>query len=196
MTGDELDVLLQDRLNLSRSDVIAALKLLPAYRTSTRSITAEETCLLDAAGLPDDPGSYAQLSIETIANMAGLVKSAYTVDEVASGLSVDAAQIEQRRQARSLWAIDDNGSWRYPKMQFDVVESSGRSRLNVVRSLDQVLRALPTDVHPLAVAGFLLTPQSELAINGRPSAVRDWLGSGAAVGPVLHLVDLREWVWS
>lgn len=30
MTADELDGLLQDRLDLSRSDVIAALKLLPA----------------------------------------------------------------------------------------------------------------------------------------------------------------------
>jgi hypothetical protein len=193
MTGDELDVLLQDRLNLSRAEVIAALKMLPGYRTRTGSITAEEARLLDAAGLADDPASYSQVSIEAIANMAWLVKTAYTADEVASGLNVNTARIEQRRRARSLWAVDDNGSWTYPAMQFDVIDTGGRNALKVVRHLDRILRALPTDVHPLAIAAFLLTPQQELAINDQPCAVRDWLSSGGAVGAVLHLIDVGEW---
>jgi hypothetical protein len=67
-------------------------------------------------------------------------------------------------------------------MQFDVIDVGGRSALKVVRQLDRVLRALPTDVHPLAIAGFLLRPQQELAVNDRPCAVRDWLSSGGEWG--------------
>ena len=36
-------------------------------------------------------------------------------------------------------------------------------------------------LHPTAVAGFLLTPQSELRINGQPQAVKDWLLHGESV---------------
>jgi hypothetical protein len=193
MTDDELDVLLQTRLNLTRAEVIAALKMLPVYRTRTGSMTAEEARLLDAAGLANDPASSSRVSIEAIATMAWLVKTAYRADEVARGLGISRARVGQRRRARSLWAVNDNGSWTYPAMQFDVIDAGGPSALKVVRQLGRVLRALPTDVHPLAIAGFLLTPQQELAINDRPYAVRDWLSSGGALGPVLHLIDLSEW---
>ena len=193
ITDNELDALLHDRLDLSRAEVVAALKMLPVYRTRAGSITAEEARLLDAAGLVDDPASYSQVSVEAIATMAWLLKTAYAADEVASGLRVNTARIEQRRQARSLWAVDNNGSWAYPAMQFDVIDNGGRRDLKVVRRLDRVLRALPADVHPLAIAGFLLRPQQELAIKGRPCTVRDWLSSGGAVGAALHLIDVGEW---
>jgi hypothetical protein len=193
MSDDELDALLQNRLNLSRADVIAALRMLPAYRTRTDSIAAEEARLLDAAGFADEPASYSQVSIEAIATMAWLVKTAYTADEVARGLGVNTARIEQRRHARSLWAVNDDGSWAYPAMQFDVIDIAGRSALKAVPYLDQVLRALPTDLHPLAITGFLSTPRQELLIDDRPCAVRDWLSSGGAVGAALHLIDVGEW---
>jgi hypothetical protein len=70
MTDDELDEFLQDRLNLSRAEAIAALKMLPAYRTRTGSITAEEARFLDAAGLADDPASYSQVCMDAIATHA------------------------------------------------------------------------------------------------------------------------------
>ncbi|GAB4998614.1 hypothetical protein MAHJHV65_45140 [Mycobacterium avium subsp. hominissuis] len=192
MSGDELDVLLHDRLDLSRADLVTALKMLPTYRTRTGSMTKEEAQLLDTAGMTDNPASHSRVSIEAVATLAWLVKTAYTADEVASGLHINTARIEQRRRARSLWAADHNGSWAYPAMQFDVIDISGRSRLKVVRHLGRVLRALPPDVHPLALAGFLLTPQQELVINDRPCTVRDWLSSGGALGPVLRLIDLGE----
>lgn len=196
MAADELDVLLQGRLGVSRADVIAALKILPARQTSAGSIGAEEARLLDAAGFVEDPESSARVAVSVIADMAWLVKTSYAACEVASKLGVNESRIEQWRRARSLWAIDDNGSWIYPAVQFDVVDNSGRDALTVVGGLDEVLRALPTDLHPLAIAGFLLTPKQELAIDGRARAVRDWLNNGGAVGPVLQLIDLTEWVRS
>jgi hypothetical protein len=193
MTADELDVPLRDRLDLSRADVIAALKLLPARPARTGPITADEARLLDAARFLEDPESYAQVSIDAIATMARIIKTAYAASEVAFELGVNEAQIEQRRRTRSLWAVDDDGSWVYPAVQFDVVDIDGRSALKVVRGLDQVLRALPNDVHPLAIAGFLSAPQQELVVDGRRRAIRDWLSTGGAIDPVLQIIDIGEW---
>lgn len=193
MSADELDQLLQDRFNLSRADLITALKTLPAHRPWAASLTAEEARLFDAAGFVEDPDAYTEIAVDAIAHMARLISTAYTSSEVASGLGVNESRIRQRRLARTLWAIDDNGAWVYPVVQFDVVKVEGRDVLKQVRGLDQVLPALPTDLHPTAVAGFLLTPQQELAIDGQPRAVRDWLSSGGAVEPVLRLVEMGEW---
>ena len=193
MTADELDELLQDRFNLSRADLITALKTLPAHRPGAASLTAEEARLFDDAGFVEDPDAYTEIAVDVLAHMARLISTAYTSSEVASGLRVNESRIRQRRLARTLWAIDDNGSWVYPVVQFDLVDVDGRSVLKPVRGLDQVLPALPTDLHPTAVAGFLLTPQQELAIDGQPRTVRDWLNSGGAVEPVLRLIEIGEW---
>jgi len=194
MTADELDELLQDRFNLTRADVVSALKMLPAHRPWAASLTAEEARLLDEAGFVEDLDAYAEIAVDVIAHMARLISTAYTSSAVASGLGVNESRIRQRRLARTLWAIDDNGSWVYPVVQFDLMDVDGRrSALKTVRGLDQVLPALPTDLHPTAVAGFLLTPQHELAIDGEPRTVRDWLNSGGAVEPVLRLIEMGEW---
>jgi hypothetical protein len=58
MTVDELDQLLQDRFSLSRSDLIAALKALPAHRPWAASLTAAEAELLDDADFVEDPEAY------------------------------------------------------------------------------------------------------------------------------------------
>lgn len=193
MAVDELDQLLQDRFSLSRSDLIAALKTLPAHRPWAASLTAAEAKLLDDAELVEDPEAYTEIAVDVIAHMARLINTAYTAAEVAAGLGVNESRIRQRRLARSLWAIEDNGAWVFPVVQFDLVRAEGRDVLKQVRGLDQVLPALPTDLHPTAVAGFLLTPQEDLAIEGQPRTVRDWLSSGGAVEPVLRLVEAGEW---
>ena len=193
MGVDELDQLLQDRFNLSRADLITALKSLPAYRPWAATLTTEEARLLDDAGFIENPDAYAQIAAAVIARMARLIGTAYSPAEVASGLGVNESRIRQRRLARTLWAIDDNESWVYPAVQFDVVTADGRDALKQVRGLDRVLPRLPNDLHPTAVAGFLLTPQPELTVDGRPRCVRDWLHSGGSLDPVLRLVEMGQW---
>lgn len=193
MVVDELDQLLKDRFNLSRADLITALRTLPAHRPWAASLTAHEAQLFDAVGFTEDPEAYNEIALDVIAHMARLISTAYTSSEVASGLGVNDSRIRQRRLARTLWAIEDNGAWVFPVVQFDKVTVGGRDVLKPVRGLDQVLPALPTDLHPTAVAGFLLTPQEDLTIDGRPRAVRDWLSSGGAVEPVLQLVEIGSW---
>jgi hypothetical protein len=194
MTRDELDQLLLDRFNLTRDDLITALKTIPAHRPWAATLTAEEAELLDAAGFVEDPAAYAEVAADVIAHMARLISTAYTAAEVASGLGVNDSRIRQRRLARTLWAIDDGGTWVYPVVQFEQLSADGgASKLKQVRSLDQVLPALPPDLHPTSVAGFLLTPQPDLRIDGQPKSVRDWLLSGGAIEPVLELIEIAEW---
>ncbi|MDD4866075.1 MAG: DNA-binding protein [Mycobacterium sp.] len=193
MSIDELDQLLHDRFDLSRDDLIAALKTLSAQRPWAASLTTAEADLLDSAGLVEGPEAYREITADVVAHMARLISTAYSSAAVAKGLGVNESRIRQRRLERTLWAIDDNGAWVYPAVQFDREVTKDQSRLKQVRGLDQVLAALPSDLHPTAVAGFLLTPQPELSLDNRPRAVRDWLRSGGSVEPVLGLIEIGEW---
>jgi len=167
MTTDELDQLLLDRFNLRRSDLIAALKTLPAQRPWAATLTTDEARLLDDAGFTDDR----------------------------EGLGVNDSRVRQRRRARTLWAINDGGTWVYPSIQFEIV-GRGRNKplkLKHVRGLDEVLpHLLVRGLHPTAVAGFLMTPQSELRIDGQPKSVREWLLHGESVEPVPGLLEIGE----
>lgn len=196
MTSDELDQLLEDRFKLRRTDLIAALKTLPAHRPWAATLTAQEARLLDESGFVEDPEAYAEIAADVIAHMARLYSTAYTAAEVRDGLGVNDSRVRQRRAAHTLWAINDAGTWVYPALQFEIIDA-GRDKplkLRLVRGLDQVLPHLLTkDLHPTAIAGFLMTPQTELLIDGQPKTVREWLLHGGSVEPVLQLVELGEW---
>lgn len=196
MTVDELDQLLRDRFDLSREDIIAALKTLPAHRPWAATLTDGEARLLDGAGFTEDPDAYAEIAADITAHMARLYSTAYTAADVASGLGVNDSRVRQRRLNHTLWAIDDGGTWVYPAVQFDVIDNGREAPLTLkhVRGLDRVLPHLLTKgLHPTAIAGFLLTPQPELVIDGQPKSVREWLLHGEPEGPVLNLIDIGDW---
>jgi hypothetical protein len=195
VTTDELDQLLMDRFNLGRADLIAALKTLPAQRPWAATLTEEEANLFDNAGFAEDPNAYAEIAADVVAHMGRLYSTSYTAAEVAKGLGVNDSRIRQRRLAKTLWAIDDGGTWVYPSLQFERADNGrNKATLKQVRGLDQVLpHLLAHNLHPTAVAGFLLTPQPELLIGGQPQSVKDWLLHGESVRPVLDLIDVGQW---
>ncbi len=196
MTTNELEQLFLDRFNLRRGDLIAALKTLPAHRPWAATLTENEARLLDSVGFVEDPEAYAEIAADVTAHMARLYSTAYTASEVQQGLDISDSRVRQLRLAHRLWAIDDDGTWVYPAIQFETI-SGGRDRvdkLKHVRGLDQVLPALlAQDLHPTAVAGLLMTPQSELRIDGQPKTVKQWLLHGESVEPVLDLIELADW---
>jgi hypothetical protein len=65
--------------------------------------------------------------------------------------------VRQRRAERTLWAIEDHGGWVFPALQFE--DTDGRR--GQIRRLDQVLPAVPGDLHPLAIARLLTSPQPD-----------------------------------
>jgi hypothetical protein len=195
VTTDELDELLRDRFDLARSDLISALKTLPAQRRWAATLTQGEAELLDSAGFAEDPQAYAETAADVIEHMSRLYKTAYSAASVAKGLGVNDSRVRQRRLARTLWAIDDRGAWLFPALQFELVDNGDdQTTLKQIRGLDELLpRLLAEDLHPTAVAGFLLAPQSELRVSGQPQSVKDWLRHGGSTQPVFDLIDLGQW---
>ena len=80
ISADEFDALLRDRLDLSRAEVISALKTMPARGHGSTSLPEHEARLLDRAGLVAPPGTYAAASaVEVLASVARLIKTAYSI---------------------------------------------------------------------------------------------------------------------
>lgn len=162
--------------------------LLPTRRSATEPLSADETKLLDEAGLPkpDEDNEYAVDSV--LSDTARLLSTAYTEDEIASALGISVSAVRDRRAARTLWAVDEAGEWLYPAPQFDGTPA------RLVPGLDAVLPALPPDLHPAAVAGFLETPQTDLRKDGSTLTVRAWLKGGGDADHVLRLIETGEWL--
>lgn len=55
--------------------------------------------------------------------------------------------------------------------------------------LEDVLKALPDNLHPQSVSGFFLTPLADLGRNGEAVSAKAWLESGGDVAPVLDLAQ-------
>jgi hypothetical protein len=192
LTADELDALLYEKFALRREDMVAALKTLPMIRPGAAELSDEEARLLDASGFTEDPEAYAHVAADIVAHTALLINSAYSTSAVAAALNVNESRVRQRRLARTLWAIYDNGAWVFPAVQF---ESHPQTNLpyKQIRGLDQVFPALPADLHPVSVAGFLRTPQPDLTLDGARLSPLQWLHSGGAIEPVLRLVEAADW---
>jgi nuclear transport factor 2 (NTF2) superfamily protein len=192
MTADELDVLLYQKFRLRREDLLAALKALPAIRPWAAELSPDEARLLDDAGFTEDPDAYARVAADTVTHMALLVNTAYSAREVATALNVNESRVRQRRLARTLWAINDNGAWVFPALQFETDPQTGRP-YKQIRGLDRVFAALAPSLHPVAVAGFLRTPHPDLALQGRPVHPLEWLQSGDHGDPVFRLMEAADW---
>jgi hypothetical protein len=172
--------------------MLAALKTLPAIRPWAAELSAEEARLLDEAGFTEDPNAYATVAADVSAHTAVLINTASPAADVATGLKVNESRVRQRRLARTLWAISDNGAWVFPALQFETDARTGLPAKQI-RGLDRVFAALPADLHPVAVAGFLRTPHADLTLHGRALSPLEWLRSGGDVEPVLRLVDAADW---
>lgn len=171
-----------DRLESSRATFVAALTARPVTRPPAAELTADDAQLLDTAGLSQGHTDARAADAETTALIKHLVATALTADEVANGLGITTAQVHTTRLARQLWAITDGQSWLFPAPQFET--SADRQPLCVIRGMEQVLETLPEDLHPIAIDGFLRTPQPDLATD-RPVTPREWLLGGGDISTVV-----------
>src|SRR3546814_21045524 len=87
-------------------------------------------------------------------------------------LGVDRSRIHQRLKDKSLYGYRRGGQTLIPLYQLE--------EKTTLPGLEQVLRALDPDAHPLSVYRFFMTPQPDLVIEG-PDGLeesvypRDWL---------------------
>ncbi|AGB27110.1 hypothetical protein Mycsm_07010 (plasmid) [Mycobacterium sp. JS623] len=186
----ELEQLLRDRFEISPDDFVNALRYLPASRPWAASLTEAEARLLDDADFAEDRDAFIAAGTEIAGHTAHLAVTAFTADEVASGLNISASRVRQKRLAGELWAIPDGQTWLFPILQFETGDNGGPTCQ--VRGLDQVLNALPGDLHPVAVAGFLRTPQPDL-VHGRPMTPIEWLRTGGDVDQAVAAASAVDW---
>jgi hypothetical protein len=189
--SSELDQLLHERFEISRADFVAALRTLPAVRPWATTLTPDEARLLDDADFREDAAAYIAAGAEIAGHAGRLAVSAFTAEEVSSGLGISDSRVRQKRAAGELWAIADGQSWLFPLSQFDIDEKTGRP-VRQVRGLAQVFKALPADLHPVAVDGFLHTPQPDL-YHGRAQSPLDWLRDGGDVAAVVAAATTVDW---
>jgi hypothetical protein len=189
-TSNELNNLLKDRFDITSADFVAALKTLPTLRPWATTLSEDEARLLDDAEFREDPDAYLAAAAEITGRTAHLAVTAFTVEEVASGLKISASRVRQKRLAHELWAIADGQSWVFPIPQFETDDSGGPVRL--VRGLDQVFKALPEDVHAVAIEGFLRTPQADLYLD-RPLTPLEWLRGGGDIDQAVSAAANADW---
>lgn len=160
--------------------LVAAIEALPEVGEAVAGFTPRELEALRAGGLDLAP-THAQEPdplAETAARYAALLATSLTVTEAARRLGVDASRVRQRLAAHTLYGVKVAGGWRLPAFQFD-----GN---RVLPGWDVVARALPADLHPLAVAAWAEQPDPDLEGDGQALSPRDWLRTGgdpAAIVP-------------
>lgn len=186
----DLDRLLQDRFEITTTDFVAALRALPAMRPSVAALTEDEAHLLDDANFTEDRDAFLAAGTDAAGHAARLAVTSYTAEEVAAGLGVTASRVRQKRLAGELWAIPDGHTWLFPVLQFETTEAGVPGRQ--IRGLDKVFKALPTDLHPVAIAEFLTTPQPTL-FHDRPMPPLQWLRDGGQVQDVIDAATSIDW---
>jgi hypothetical protein len=95
------------------------------------------------------------------------------VEEAARRLGVNASRVRQRLAERSLFGLKDGSTWLLPAFQF---QAEG-----LVPGVDVVVRRLPSDIGPLAVARWFSNPNSDLCTRDdqeRPLTPLRWLLGG------------------
>ncbi|MGH3633098.1 hypothetical protein [Mycobacterium sp.] len=188
---DELDQLLREHYDVSRDDVVAALKTLPILRPWAAQLTAAEAQLLDEVGFSEDPRAYAKAAVDTAAHLGRLINTAFTTNEVAEGLGISSSRVRQRRLDRGLWAIQEGATWLFPLTQFE--RDANGDPTKQIRGLDRVFQALPADLHPVAVDGFLHAPHPDLQVDGNTMSPLDWLRSGGDIAAVVAVAETTDW---
>ncbi|MGB0436520.1 MAG: hypothetical protein ACPHCN_03965 [Mycobacterium sp.] len=186
----ELEQLLHDRFEITPADFAAALRHLPASRPWAATLTETEAHLLDGVDFPEDRDAFVAAGAEIAGNTAHLAVTAFTAEEVANGLGIGASRVRQKRLAGELWAIPDGQTWIFPILQFETGDNGVPARQ--VRGLDQVLKALPGNLHPIAVAGFLRTPQPDL-FHDRPMTPIEWLRGGGDIDRAVTAAAAVDW---
>ena len=133
----------------------------------------------EAGGVLDaDPAVLVQEARRAeVARLTDLLADSVGIAEAAMLLGVDRSRISQRLSAGSLWSFRLGRGRRLPRWQFT---ADGRS----LPGLDVVVAAIPAELTPESLAGFMATAQPEL--DGRTPAAH--LAGGGDPHPVAELV--------
>jgi hypothetical protein len=119
-------------------------------------------------------------------NLAAQTRTSISVPQAADLLHVDGSRVRHRLRDRALYGFKIGSGVRLPLWQFE-----GGAPIPGLRA---VLAALPADLHPLEIAGFMTSPDADLSVADAPSNPREWLIHGGDVDTVCErAADLDTW---
>lgn len=164
-------------------DVIAAMlaqALLTASLRRAVGLTERDRQFLDAySGVEASDGSETPGEVRTALTSAS---SAYDTAKLAKFWGITPSRVRHRVAEGSLYALRVGRSLLFPRWQFD-------PDVRPLPHLATLLEALPKDLHPAEVAGWMTTANGNLIVGDQPTSVRDWLLSGGPVAPVVELAQ-------
>ena len=138
------------------------------------TLTAPEEAALAEGGVAAVSAEERRaVDTRTAAAYDRLRATSLSVEEAARRLGVNGSRIRQRLAERSLYGLKDGAVWLLPSFQF---RAQG-----MVPGLDVVVRSLPADIGPLAVARWLQSPNPDLCTRDeeeRPLTPLQWLAEG------------------
>lgn len=116
------------------------------------------------------------------ADLAEQIRNSNSVEETATLLQIDPSRVRRRLRDHALYGFKLGAATRIPRWQFT-------SQGTPLPRLRAVLEALPNDLHPLEVAGFMTTADPDLTVGNEQVSPREWLEAGANAAPILELAD-------
>ena len=140
-----------------------------------------------------DPELGARIAVHDAGVAARLVQSTYTTQQAAELLERDPSNIRRGVQGGRYYAVRVAGALRLPEWQFveEVTydyspgeDAVPESEVVALPNLEAVVAAIPRELHPEVVSGFMSTGQAEL--GGRSPI--DWLRGGGDPSPVCDLL--------
>ncbi|MBT8160503.1 MULTISPECIES: helix-turn-helix domain-containing protein [Arthrobacter] len=169
-----------ESLSFSPAELILALEGMRRDLSGAELPARDRAFWETNSGISAGPEDVGRSSANSIAARVLMDATSHTAAEVAERLGLSQSTIRHYRAERKLYSYLANGRLVFPAWQFT---ASGKA----VPRLEQVLGALPVDLHPQAVAGFFLTPQADLFLHGGPATVKVWLEAGGAAEPVVRM---------
>jgi hypothetical protein len=155
----------------------------PGLDDSAGVLTAPEAAALARGGVSPASEDEARTVVALAAAAHERLRAtAVSVDEAARRLDVNASRIRQRLAEGSLYGLKDAGAWLLPAFQF----GDG----GLVPGIDVVLRRIPEDIGPQAVARWFATPNPDLHTRDdaeRPLTPLQWLQAGNPPAPAAEL---------
>jgi excisionase family DNA binding protein len=152
-------------------EALAGLRTKPAVDPRSQFSEAEVAALERGGFDLRPPGRAGQAVLaRTAAEYVAMLDDALSVAQAAKRLRVDQSRIRQLLSNGSLYGVKVRGEWRLPTFQF--------TARGTVPGIQEPLRALPGDLHPIAVLEWFRNPDPDLEIEDDPVSPLDWLRSG------------------
>lgn len=173
---------------LSALTQIGAQGLVGRSASSTPLSDVEAVVLARHSGVQPAADAAEHMRGLTTARSAVLYGQALSTNRVAEQMGRSPSRVRHLARERGLYTlpVDRRAGLLFPAWQFT---TSGQP----VPGLAAVLRALPTDLHPLQVLGFFTTATIELSLDDEtPHTPLEWLRDGGDEATVVALAAAHD----